>query len=121
MDYSDFDKISYAVAKVIYSYTKELNLKVKDGIASCLARQLAGLDCEAALAFLANNHFDCSSCNTGSQEFSSCLRIACLALKGGLADAVYGANYFHHRDDFPKWQEGRATILILEPFHFYKI
>ncbi len=119
---SSVDNISQIFAQTLYVNTQGLPLKIKDALASCLLNQLKNSsNIVEKIAYLKQISKNLTTIYTNNEEFSICLRIAELALKGGLKDSVYKANFFHHQNEIPKSCKGLAPILILEPFYFYKI
>lgn len=121
MNITEQENIAFILAQIIYEKSAFLSLKIKEAIAAVLIAQLQKIQ-----GFNQQINWLKKNCNAGASlnkdsEFSSCLRLAMLALHGGFKDSVFKANLFHHQDETPSWSKGQAPILILEPFYFYKI
>lgn len=56
---------------------------------------------------------------TDDKVFASCVRIACRAVAGSLADPTGGATHYHTAAVYPPWARGRAPTAVIGAHLFY--
>lgn len=54
-----------------------------------------------------------------NEVFSLCKRVAMKAVSGIMKDFLYGATHYHHKDNTPKWANGKIPCLIVGDVHFF--
>lgn len=119
-------RITYKIARVVYSETRAISLPAVEAITS----MIKNISCRSGRAFedIANdadifpalrNKEKVADIDINSRGFQMCLRVVNRMIKGGLIDACNGATRFHHAEEMPTWAQSIGYVADIDGLLFY--
>lgn len=119
-------RITYKIARVIYSETRAISLPAVEALTSMIkniscrsGRSFEEIATDAEIFTSLRNKEKIADVDINSRGFQMCLRVVSRMIKGGLLDSCNGATRFHHADEMPAWAQSIGYVADIDGLLFY--
>lgn len=119
-------RITYKIARVIYSETRAISLPAVEALTSMIkniscrsGRSFEEIVNDADMFTSLKNKENSKNIDINSRGFQMCLRVVSRMIKGGLLDSCNGATRFHHADEMPAWAQSIGYVADIDGLLFY--